>query len=156
MQKTKIFATGLLCAFLLAACQSVNAEPKAQDPFKNQGHVASKNGVSIYSERSQYLLSSDDVSVKVKNDSDNTLNSDSFGLLERSVDGVWKSIPLKKDMTTTMTLESKLLPSKSKETKTFNLKNVAGLKPGKYRIVYTFVDGKKPFNVAAPFKLVNK
>ncbi|KOO40330.1 immunoglobulin-like domain-containing protein [Priestia koreensis] len=157
MKKSKMFANGIICALLLTACQSANAQEELKDSAKTQELSASKHGVSVTSRQSEYLLSSDSFSFNIKNSNSKIIDFNDPGSLEQYIDGVWYTIPMKKDENKQISAISHIIKPKGNETANFSLKNATSdLKPGKYRIVYGFADQRKPFKVAAQFKLVKK
>ncbi|OMP66967.1 immunoglobulin-like domain-containing protein [Domibacillus epiphyticus] len=137
-----LFSTLFSILMIVSACQSTQnlSEKATQQEIPN-----TKNGVILTTEKEEYKLSTEEITIKIENKGTFDFESDISVSLQKKVDGIWYEIPHKEQGFSevgigiipgeTDTLEVKLDDYKYK----FN--------PGEYRVVQ---DG-----LAAPFEITN-
>jgi hypothetical protein len=157
MKKRLIFFTIILLV-LLAAWQSNGSSNKYES--KTQEIPSEKNGIRFGLEQNQYLTTNLEViTAIIENTTEHEFTFGSYFIIEQNIDGIWYTVPFRKDIgfdDIGLTLKSK---ESNKETISLTLLEKS-FSPGEYRLIKYFIDSNKPYSeenkitLAAPFEVI--
>lgn len=150
--------------FFLASCQPSEPDTKATAESQKapiQDLTPEKNGVVLKIEKKQHKVSSNELVVTILNGSSFSLTHGEHWVIEKNINGVWYSVPLKLKA---LEAGSSLLHPDESIAQTVSLDPYLenDLPPGKYRLVKYFGElmdtkprrQKNKFILAVPFKVI--
>lgn len=152
VKKNRFLSYIIIFSLILAACQSI--DKRLTEKADTQEIPNSNNGVSVSMEREEYPKSITEVTIVIKNSTDQDLQYDNQPFIEKNIDGTWYRVPYKEDISTPA-VQYEIDATKTRSD-SISLEILSEkLSPGEYRIVNQFSYKDHNELLAAPFKLID-
>lgn len=149
-------------SFLLAACNSSvenatgNTNEKLTEKAEYQELPNSQHGITLATEKDQYLTTEKELKVTIQNDSNSEFFYGRQFSIEKKIDDIWYTVPFNNNLFEDIGI---ILRPKESTQETISLERLKDkLSQGEYRLSKSFefksdITEEKQFTLVAPFKV---